>query len=76
MLKLKLQYFGYLMQRTNSFLKTLMPGKIEGRRRRSNRGEIVGWHHQVNGLSKLWEMVKAWKPVVMQFMGSERAGYN
>ena len=38
MLKLKFQYFGYLMQRTNSFLKTLMPGKIKGRRRKGNRG--------------------------------------
>ena len=38
MLKLKLQYFGYLMQRTNSLEKTLMLGKTEGRRRRGNRG--------------------------------------
>ena len=38
MLKLKLQYFGYPMQRTNSFEKTLMLRKIEGRRRRCNRG--------------------------------------
>jgi len=38
MLKLKLQYFGHLMQRTDSLEKTLMLGKIEGRRRRDNRG--------------------------------------
>ena len=38
MLKLKLQYFGYLMRRTDSLEKTLMPGKIEDRRRRSDRG--------------------------------------
>ena len=38
MLKLKLQYFGHLMQRTNSFEKALMLGKIEGRRRMDNRG--------------------------------------
>ena len=38
MLKLKLQYFGYLMRRTDSFEKTLMLGKIEGRRRRGHRG--------------------------------------
>ena len=38
MLKLKLQYFGHLMQKTNSLEKTLMLGKIEGSRRRSNRG--------------------------------------
>ena len=42
MLKLKLQYFGHLMQRTDSFEKTLMLGKIEGRRRRDDRG-LVGW---------------------------------
>ena len=42
MLKLKLQYFGHLMQRTDSLEKTLMPGKIEGRRRR-------GWDYQFDG---------------------------
>ena len=47
MLKLKLQYFGHLMQRTDSFEKTLMLGKIEGRRRRERmtKDEMVGWHH-------------------------------
>ena len=46
MLKLKLQYFGHLMWRTDSFEKTLMLAKIEGRRRRGKqRDEIVGWHH-------------------------------
>jgi len=46
MLKLQLQYFGHLMQRTDSFEKTLMLGKIEGRRRRGTKeGEMVGWHH-------------------------------
>ena len=57
MLKLKLQYFGHLMQRTDSLEKTLMPGlnpaKIEGRRRRgqqrTTKDEMVGWHHQLNG---------------------------
>ena len=42
MLKLKLQYFGHLMRRAGSFKKTLMLGKIEGRRRRDNRG-CEGW---------------------------------
>ena len=42
MLKLKLQYFGHLMKRTDSLEKTLMLGKIEGRRRRGNRGRH-GW---------------------------------
>ena len=48
MLKLKLQYFGHLMQRVGSLEKTLMLGKIEGRRR-ITEDEMVGWHHQLNG---------------------------
>ena len=47
MLKLKLQYFGHLMLRANSLVKTLMLGKIEGRRR-GWQDEMVGWHHWVN----------------------------
>ena len=51
MLKLKLQYFGHLMQRADSFEKTLMLGKIEGRWRRGGmtEDEMVRWHHQLNG---------------------------
>ena len=45
MLKLKLQYFGRLMQRTESFEKTLMLGKIEDGRRRGREDEMVRWHH-------------------------------
>ena len=45
MLKLKLQYFGHLMRRTNSLEKTQMLGKIEGRRRREWQDEMVGWYH-------------------------------
>ena len=46
MLKLKLQYFGHLMRRTDSFEKTLMLGTIEDRRRRGlTEDEMVGWHH-------------------------------
>ena len=48
-LKLKLQYFGHLMWRIDSFKKTLMLGKIEGRRQREWQDEMVGWHHQLNG---------------------------
>ena len=44
MLKLKLQYSGHLMQRADSFEKTLMLGRTEGRRRRTE-DEMVGWHH-------------------------------
>ena len=49
MLKLKLEYFGHLMQRADSFEKTLMLGKIEGRKRRRQQDEMVGWHNQLNG---------------------------
>ena len=44
-LMLKLQYFGYLMQRANSLEKTLMLGMIEGRRKRGQQDEMAGWHH-------------------------------
>ena len=48
-LMLKLQYFGCLVQRVNSFEKTLMLGKIEGRRRRgATENERGGWHHQLS----------------------------
>ena len=48
MLKLKLQSFGHLM-RTDSFEKTLLLGKIEGRRRRGRQSEMVAWHQRLNG---------------------------
>ena len=47
---LKLQYFGHLMQRANSLEKSLMLGKIEGRRRRMTEDEMVGWNHRFGGL--------------------------
>ena len=49
MLKLKLQYFGHLMHRNDSFENTLILGKIEGGRRRDREDEMVGWHHQLSG---------------------------
>ena len=48
MLKLKLQYFGHLMRRPDSFEKTLTLRKLEGKRRRVTEDEIVGWHHRLN----------------------------
>ena len=46
MLKLKLQYFGHLMRRTNSLEKTLVLGKVEGgEEKRMTEDEMVGWHH-------------------------------
>ena len=55
MVKLKLQYFGYLMRRANSLEKTLMLGKIEGRREKgTTEDEMVGRHHRLNGHGFGW----------------------
>ena len=55
MLKLKLQYFGHLIRRADSFEGTLMLGKIESRRRSGcQRDEMVGWHHRIKGHGFVW----------------------
>ena len=80
MLKLKLQYFGHLMQRADSFEKTLMMGKIEGRRRR-------GWQRRrwLDGITPtwwawVWVNSRSWwwtgRPGVLWFMGSQRVGHD
>ena len=79
MLKMKLQYFGHLMQTADSLEKTLMLGKIEGRRRRGR--QRVRWLDDITdsmdvNLGKLQEMMRDREPGMLQSTGSQRVGRN
>ena len=76
MMKLELQYFGHLMQRTDSLEKTLMLGKIEGGRRRGHNRGWDGWLASLTQWTWVWVNFGSWwwtgRPSVLQSMGSQR----
>ena len=76
MLKLKLQYFDYMMRRVDSLKKTLMLGKIEGRRRRG--WQRMRWLFGINGheFEQTLGVGEQGKPAVLQSMGSPKVGHN
>ena len=79
MLKLKLQYFGHLMRRADSFEKTLMLGKIDVRRGGDGRG-WDGWMASPTQWTWVWVNPGSWwwtgRPGVLRFMGSQRVGHD
>ena len=79
MWKLKLQYFGHLMRRADSLEKTLMLGKIEGRRKRGQ--QRMRWFHGIaDSVTWVWASSRSWlrtrKPGVLQSMGSQRVAHE
>ena len=78
--KLKLQYFGHLMWRADSFEKTLMLGKIEGRRRRGRQRMRWGWTASLTRWTWVWVNSGSWwwtgRPGMVWFMGSQRVGHD
>ena len=79
MLKLKLQFFGHMMGRADSFEKTLMLRKIEGRRRRRQQ-RMSGWMASPTRWTWVWVNSGSWwwtgRPDVLRFMGSQRVRYD
>ena len=77
-LKLTLQYFGHLMQRADSFEKTLMLGKIEARRRMGQ--QRMRWLASLTQWTWVWVNSRSWwwtrRPGVLQFMGSQGVGHD
>ena len=78
MLKLKLQYFGHLMGRTDSLEKILILGKTEGRRRRG--WQRMRWLDGIIDSTWVWVNSRSWwwtgRPGMLQFMGSQRVGHD